>query len=201
MQKFEDLTGKQFTYLTVLSRDYNPKYKRAMWKCLCKCGNVKTVSAYNLKKGYTRSCGCKKYESHNVKHGMKHTRIYGIWTGINKRCFNPNSKGYKNYGGRGITMCDEWHKDFMSFYNWAISNGYQDNLTIERIDNNGNYCPQNCKWIVFEEQSRNRRNTIFIEYNGKRQTLVDWSKELNINPKTLYYRHSRGWSAEKMLTL
>lgn len=133
MSKFENLAGKQFGYLTVLERDIDPKYKRVMWKCLCKCGNTTVVSACDLKSGHTCSCGCKKFESHNAKHGMNNTRLFHIWTCMNQRCSNPNNKSYPRYGGRGISVCKDWQHDFLAFYNWSMNNGYQDNLTIDRI--------------------------------------------------------------------
>ena len=193
MSNFENLVGKQFTYLTVLSRDTNPKYNRVMWKCACKCGNIITVAGNDLKRKYgaTKSCGCRKHESQNVKHGMRHTRIYAIWSGICRRCYNPNVKEYKNYGGRGITVCDEWRHDFAAFYKWASENGYTDTLTIERIDNNGNYSPDNCKWVTLSDQANNRRNTLYLEHEGQTKSLKDWSEQFGVDRKLAYQRYWR----------
>lgn len=202
MHTYEDLTGRQFTYLTVLSRDTDPKYKRVTWKCLCKCGKIVSVSSNELKRKYgsTKSCGCRKHETQNVKHGLRHTRVYNIWTGICQRCYNPHTKEYKNYGGRGIEMCFEWHKDFLTFYNWAMSNGYQDNLTIERIDNNGNYCPENCKWITLSEQANNRRNTIYIEHAGQIKTIKEWAELYGVDRKISYQRYWRAHNKSKEIS-
>lgn len=193
MNNFKDLSGQQFTYLTVLNRDYNPNHKRVMWKCVCKCGNVVVVAGNDLKRKYggTRSCGCRKHETQNVKHGMRHTRIYAIWSGICKRCYNSHAKEYKNYGGRGISMCDEWKQDFVPFYTWATDNGYSDELTIDRIDNNGNYSPDNCRWVTNREQANNRRTTLYIEHNGAIKSFADWCRLMNVEYKPTYQRYRR----------
>ncbi len=122
------------------------------------------------------------------KHGMKGTRIYNIWKLMKRRCKNTNDKYYKDYGGRGIVICDEWDNDFMNFYNWAIANGYSDKLTIERIDVNGNYEPANCKWISRKEQSRNRRNNVMVTYRGETRLLKEWCELLNLNYDTVFHR-------------
>lgn len=131
----------------------------------------------------------KKYIKGNSK-----SRLYQIWRGIKKRCFNPKCNHYKDYGGRGITMCEQWRNSYTSFYNWARRNGYNKTLTIERIDVNGSYEPKNCKWIPLNEQAQNTRKTIYLTYKGETKRLKDWAKELNISTNTLYYRKRRGWS-------
>jgi hypothetical protein len=125
------------------------------------------------------------------KHGMKHTRIYEIWCGIKKRCYNKKCKSYPNYGGRGISVCDEWKNSFLIFYEWSIKNGYKDFLQIDRIDTNGNYCPQNCRWSTPLEQQRNKTNNVCVEHNGEIKTISEWSKELNFNNKLAYERYNR----------
>lgn len=125
------------------------------------------------------------------RHGMKHTRIYETWCGMKKRCYNPNSKSYKDYGERGIVVCDEWKNDFLSFYHWSVQNGYGENLQIDRIDTNGNYEPSNCRWITHAEQQRNRRNNIYIEHNGQKKSLTQWCAELNFSSKIAYERYKR----------
>lgn len=176
MSNFVDLSGHSFSYLTVLHRDINPKHKRVMWKCVCKCGNTTVVSGCDLKSGHTMSCGCKKFESHNATHGLSKSRMYYIWDSMVQRCYNPNNKSYNRYGSRGITMCDEWHNSFKSFNEWAMSNGYSANLSIDRIDNDGNYTPDNCRWVDFETQVNNRRTNIRIQHNGKDLTLAQWCR-------------------------
>jgi hypothetical protein len=123
------------------------------------------------------------------KHGMSYTKIYGVWHGMNGRCHYPKHKHYKNYGGRGISVCEEW-KEFIPFYEWAVANGYQENLTLDRIDVNGNYCPENCRWVDRFVQNNNKRGNRYIEFEGKKQTLTQWAKELGIKPNSLIYRIS-----------
>lgn len=122
------------------------------------------------------------------KHKMKHTRIYGIWCGIKKRCYNKNSKNFTQYGAKGIAICEEWEKGFSAFYDWSIKNGYKENLTIDRIDNNGNYEPSNCRWVTHAEQQRNRTNNINLEHNGETKTLAEWCVVMNEPYKRIYCR-------------
>lgn len=188
MSKIEDLKGKTFGYLKVISLDDNPLNKRIKWICQCKCGKITSVFAYSLKSGKTQSCGCKIFESHNKKHGMKHTRIYETWCGMKKRCYNQNSKSYCYYDKRGISVCDEWLNSFENFYKWAISNGYNDNLEIDRIDTNGNYEPNNCRWVTHCEQQINRTNNIYLEHNGETKSLSEWCRIMGQPYKKIYSR-------------
>lgn len=123
-----------------------------------------------------------------MKHGLRHDPLYGVWANMKNRCYNKNDPHYERWGGRGITVCKEWKNNFKSFYDWAVANGYRKGLTLDRIDNNGNYEPSNCRWSTIKEQNRNKRNVKFIEYNGKSQLLEEWANELCINPKTLWMR-------------
>lgn len=198
---FKDLTGQHYGYLTVLSLDQNPNNKRIKWLCKCKCGNTKIIAACDLIRGHTSSCGCKKFESHNKKHGLKHTRLYDIWSTMKARCHREGSTTYSHYGARGITVCDEWRNDFMSFYNWAMSNGYSDDLTIDRKDTNKNYCPENCRWATMVEQSNNRNTTIRIKYLGVEKPLADWCRELNLDHKHIYGIYKRRVVNNPNLTL
>ena len=135
-----------------------------------------------------------------MKHGMAESRLYRIWLGMRTRCYNPKQCHYEDYGGRGIAVCDEWKNDSKSFIDWALANGYTDSLTLDRIDVNGNYCPENCRWITMKEQHNNRRDTITVTYNGRTQTLSQWAEETGIYYHKLLMRYKRGWEAERLLT-
>lgn len=188
----KELVGKRFGKLIVVSRfAENTKSGKAQWVCKCDCGNTTIVPTYRLTMGQTQSCGCKKFESHNKKHGMKHTRIYSIWCGVKKRCNNPKCKNYNLYGGSGISICEEWNNDFMAFYEWSMKNGYQDSLTIDRIDSSKGYSPDNCRWATRKEQNNNRRSNVRISYNGRTQTLKQWCEELNLNYDLIRNRMSK----------
>lgn len=157
--KLINLSGKVFGRLTVLRRA-EPVNKRTLWICKCKCGNEVIVEAYNLKTNHTQSCGCYQRESTsiaNTTHGKRKTRLYRIWNDMKNRCYRKIYHAFHHYGGRGITICDEWLHDFQAFYDWAMANGYRDDLSIDRIDANGNYDPSNCRWVTMAEQNKNKR--------------------------------------------
>lgn len=205
----EDLTGRRFGRLVVVSRSENAS-GRTVWNCKCDCGNKKKVHAVNLKKGRTKSCGCwhDKYSGTGSKtHGMSKTRLYRVYRMMISRCYCPNTSKYKDYGGRGITVCKEWLDDFMNFYNWAMENGYDENAkfskcTLDRKDVNGNYEPNNCRWITNKEQGNNRRNNHYVEINGETKTIREWceSRIYEASETTVHKRIRNGWSDIEAIT-
>lgn len=207
MGKFIDLTGKKFGKLTVIERTFN-KNNSVCWLCLCDCGNYTVVRSDALRQGITKSCSClqkeivkKTCKKNFEKHKLSKSRINNIWFNIKQRCYNPNNSKYKNYGGRGITVCQEWQDDFMNFYNWAMNNGYQEDLTIDRIDVNGNYEPFNCRWVNLKVQQNNRSNNRLIQYQNQIHTLAEWATITNIKYTTLKRRIDCGWSLEKAFNM
>lgn len=158
---FEDLTNRKFGRLTVLYRTEPDKSGRCYWFCECECGNTTRVVANSLRKGLTKSCGCLRKEvckETHTKHGEHGTRLYTIWQDMLLRCNYSGATGYEYYGGRGIKVCDEWSKDYIPFRDWAKANGYKDYLTLDRINNDGNYEPSNCRWATYKEQNNNSRH-------------------------------------------
>lgn len=206
MGKFIDLTGKPFGRLTVLRQAGKDNQDIILWVCLCSCGNYKIVRGQHLRNGSIQSCGCLRQESSskigkkNKKHGLEGTRLYHIWCSMKGRCYRPSALEYDNYGGRDIKVCEEW-QTFEPFMKWALSNGYSDNLTIDRIKNDEGYCPKNCRWVGYKEQANNRRNNRMITAFGETLTLSQWSEKLSINSSTIRGRLARGWDAEKALTI
>ena len=205
MGRFIDLTGQKFGRLTVIERDNekkgNGKKPKVCWKCICECGNEVSVDGDSLRRGNTTSCGCYGKEQRlkaNTKHGLSGTRIKRIYYNMLSRCYNENFPKFKNHGGRGIKVCDEWlgENGFINFVNWAMSNGYDEKLTLDRINNDGDYSPDNCRWANEEIQHKNRRITLYIEYNGEKKTVQEWSKELGISKNTIYGRYFRGYPPE-----
>lgn len=135
-----------------------------------------------------------------TKHGLCHTRLYHIWNSMKQRCSNPKNISFRYYGGKGISVCKEWQEDFSAFRHWALSNGYADNLSIDRRDSNGNYCPENCTWATSKEQQNNTSYNRLYSYNGETHNVMQWSEITGISPNMLYKRLLRGWSIEKALT-
>lgn len=197
-----DLTNKEYGRLVVLSLTYT-KNGRTFWNCKCSCGNEKIILGKDLQNGHIRSCGCLRVEtskSRMTTHGATDSRLYNIWTSMKARCeTSKKQKFIKDYQNRGIKICAEWH-DFSVFQKWALENGYKENLSIDRIDNNGNYCPENCRWADNFTQANNKRNNHWLTYNNKTQTIAQWSKELGMKYNALNERLRKGWSVERALS-
>lgn len=199
-----NITGKRFGKLVAIKTIGKNKNGGYLWQCKCDCGNEITASVGNLNNGHTKSCGCLRADRCKMnftKHGLESTRLYDIWRDMRLRCYDKRNISYNRYGGRGITICDEWKNDVKSFYDWAMANGYKDSLTIDRIDNDGNYCPENCRWVTVKEQASNRRSNILVTHNGKTQTMKEWAHEVGIHYKAVWARMQKlGWSSERALT-
>ena len=193
----KDVIGTKYNRLTLI--EYIP-YKG--WLCRCDCGNEIIVKGYNIFNGHTKSCGCIKnvnIRKANSTHGESKSRLYGIWRAMINRCNNQSHQSYNRYGGRGIKVCPEWSSEFLNFKKWALDNGYSDNLTIDRIDVDGNYEPSNCRWVTWDVQFNNKRNSISITYHGITKSSKEWSNETGISRTTIYRRYHSGLSAEEIL--
>jgi hypothetical protein len=205
-REFVDLTGKQFGRWIVVGLA-KPKVdptgrEYETWTCRCTCEKhtVKDIYVQHLLHGNSKSCGClvKETTGNNFRtHGKTKTRIHRIWLSMRRRCFKETESAYPNYGGRGITVCDEWKDDFMSFENWAISNGYDDYLTIDRIENDGNYSPSNCRWATYKEQANNRRSSRYFVVDGESKTAPEWSEIYGAPSYEILFRAYHGWTDEE----
>ena len=202
-----NLENQRFGRLVVVDKaedhiSYSGKNSYAAWNCICDCGNTKRVLEKNLLAGLTKSCGCLHKEiatKVNTKHGLCYSRIHNIWRGMHNRCREGCEDTYKHYAGRGIKVCNEWN-DFDTFYEWATSNGYDEGLTIDRIDVNKGYNPDNCRWTTQKIQTNNKRNNILLEYRGEFKTAKQWSEELGIKYSALKYRTcKKGMLVEEVL--
>ena len=215
MGKFHDRTGQTVGRLRVIKRapDFISRSgkHRTMWECRCECGNIVIVRSDCLNGNHTLSCGCyhsdvaSEYMSNvarNISHGDSEERLYNIWYLMHYRCENPKFRKYDNYGGRGIEVCEEWAniEGYIKFKEWALNNGYTENLTIDRINVNGNYEPANCRWITKTEQAGNKRTNRLIEFNGHIETMAEWSRVTGVPYKTLHRRIQSGWSIKDALT-
>lgn len=203
MSKEIDITGKKFNRWVALKFSHKDKNNKHYWLCQCECGTIKTVEKQSLIRGISHSCGCYNLEQiikRNTKHSLSKTRLDNTYTAMKSRCYNSNDKSYKYYGGRGIKICKEWLDNRKSFFEWALKNGYQDDLTIDRINVNGNYEPSNCRWVTMKKQCQNKNNNRNICYKGETHTLAEWSTLKGIKYFTLRSRlDNYGWSIEKAL--
>lgn len=196
-----DMTGRIIGKLNVLKLNGTDNRRERMWLCKCECGNEVIRNGYGLRSGRTTHCGCergKKISKSLTQHGMTDTKLYYAWINMKTRCDNPNYYLRESYGGRGITYCDEW-KDSSVFMEWAIQNGYSDELSLDRINTNGNYEPNNCRWVNMTVQQNNRNNNRIIEYNGESDTMANWSRRLNIKYTILQYKLDCGQTMEEIV--
>lgn len=211
MSNIKDKTGMRFGRLTVIEKGEDHIHncrKTICWICRCDCGNYITVMTGNLNgEKHTKSCGCLSDENRKarnnkyIKHGLCNTKLYHAWNSMKQRCLCETNCNYRDYGGRGITVCDEWKDDFYAFYRWSIANGYSDNLTLDRKDNDGNYTPENCRWVTQKKQSNNRRTNLYLEYNGETHTAAEWGDKLGAKRNCIVSeRIKNGWSIEKAVT-
>ena len=209
MPNFIDLTGQKYGRLTVLDRgpDHVRKSGRKIvqWNCICDCGNKIVVSASDLRSGHTQSCGCymiDRIKEANTRHGKTDSRLYNVWASMRERCYCPTLPTYPRYGGRGIKMCDEWYNSYLEFERWALNNGYDENAlrgkcTIDRIDVNGNYCPENCRWVDQKTQMSNVTYNHYETMNGVTHTVAEWADIYGIPYQMLEGRLCRGVPIEK----
>lgn len=208
MDRYKDLTGQKFGRLTALHRLHNYHKKGTYWLCVCECGNLKEINIKDLRKGNTKSCGCLKrdkllkFHKGLITHGKSNTRLYRIWKAMKQRCYKKYSNSYKYYGERGIKICDDWLNDNTTFFDWAMKNGYNDTLTIDRIDVNGNYSPDNCRWVTMEQQNKNRNNSKYFTINGVTHCLAEWCEIYKLKYTTVLDRLNKlNWTIEKALEL
>ena len=202
-KRMEVIQGTRFGMLTII-KEVEPYYYKGhpfrQFLCQCDCGKTSVTTLSRLRSGTTKSCGCIVGTTYSKHKELTNTRIYNIWKSMKQRCYDTKAISFPNYGGRGISICDEWRNDFMFFYDWAMANGYKENLSIDRIDFNGNYEPSNCRWATKNEQAQNKRNNIVLELNGERHTISEWSRITGIKSGALQGRKYAGWSDEKTLT-
>lgn len=195
-----DLTGQRFGRLTVLSRGERNKHRQLRWVCKCDCGKTCTTLGMTLRKGETQSCGCLHREvigQINRSHGMTRTPIYAIWHSMMQRCYDPNSHAYSRYGGRGIIVAEAWH-DFEAFY--QDMGDKPQGKSLERLNNDGHYSADNVIWADWKQQANNRRSNVVLEFQGRKQTMQQWSDEMDLKIGTVWARLHRGWSVDRALT-
>lgn len=194
-KKYErDIGGRRYHRLVAV-RLVGRSKKGNLWECLCDCGGIKVTTAGLLNANAIRSCGCRKSLG-TATHLMTETRIYRIWRSMRTRCNNPNTNNYDDYGGRGIKVCPEW-SDFNCFYN-DMKDGYEDHLQLDRVDNDADYCKENCKWSTRAEQTRNKRNNYWFEAGGLRMIKMDWAERWEVSHTTLNNRMKQGLTFQQL---
>lgn len=201
MWKIIDLTGKKFNRLTAVRLSHRDNSGRAWWIFRCECGKEKAILGANASGGYIKSCGCLRHEvckSRVGVHRMSRSKIYAVWHSMKNRCLNSKDRYFQIYGGRGIKVCEEWLL-FETFAEWASTHGYKDGLTLDRVDNNGEYKPDNCRWATWVEQANNKSNNVILTYEGETMTLKRWAERYDVNYYNLKYRLRAGWSARDAL--
>lgn len=189
-----DLKNKKYGCLTPIRYIAGHKKRRSAWLCKCDCGNETIVTTDKILSGHTKSCGCLK-----MKYFILNRRIFRIWCNMQKRCTDKSRKDSKYYYGKGVKVCKEW-EIYENFQSWALKNGYSDDLTLDRIDNNGNYEPSNCRWITIAEQQRNKCNCYYVTINGVKKTLSEWAREIGVHRETLRYRVEKNMPVNKLLS-
>jgi len=199
MGAFIDMVGQQYGRWVVLRIAGRDKGGEIVWLCRCVCGRERVVKGGSLRRGSSKGCASCAQER-NATHGGSGTRLYVIWRSMRTRCDVESHPTYKNYGGRGIAVCREWNKSFEAFRDWALANGYKQGLTIDRIDNDGNYEPDNCRWATMKQQNRNARSNIHVTINGITKLLCEWAEVAGIKYITLWRRVNRGWCPERLLS-
>ena len=199
MKPEKDITGQKYGKLTAIKRVETQKDKKPVWLFQCECGNFHTARKAAVLSGATRSCGkcCHTKPPLNITHGMSKSRVYSVWASMKRRCSEKDKLHYSRYYGRGIRVCKEW-QSFDNFWEWAKNNGYSDDLTIDRIDNNRGYSPDNCRWTTTYVQARNKRTNVNITYRGETHCLADWAKIFNIDSRTLGHRFRMGYQGDDL---
>lgn len=202
MGKKIEMIGNKYGRLTVIE-EAPSQHGHAMWICKCDCGNTThPIGGSDLRNGKVQSCKCLHNElvsKKMTKHKMKETRLYRIWTNMRARCRFPSVPCYGSYGGRGVTVCEEWQHDFLAFHSWAMANGYADDLTLDRKDTNGPYRPDNCRWVSRKAQANNLRKNVVLDINGEKHTMAEWADISGIKYTTIYQRRLRGWADDDLL--
>lgn len=198
MAHYEDLTGKRFGRLVVKKRIINNN--KGFWLCECDCGKTVIIKTKTcLISGQIKSCGC--YNRDRIcKHGDSYSLLYSVWHSMKTRCYTKTSIPYKDYGARGITVCEEWKNDYSRFRDWALTHGYKKGLSLDRINNNGNYTPDNCRFTDVKTQSNNRRSSRYLTYNGETHSIAEWGQIFGVRPELFLDRLKKGWPLKDVLS-
>lgn len=193
----DELIGRKYGKLTIMDAERTNGIIRC--RCICECGRIKELPYAYIRSGRTKTCGNHYAEFTHRTHGMSHTRLDRIYRKMRNRCYREKDEAYRYYGLKGIAVCDEWLTDPAAFFDWAKQNGYADNLTLDRIDRNGNYEPQNCRWVTMKEQCSNRSTNRYLTFNGETKTVTQWAETIGVKSNLIFDRLERGWSVEDAL--